>query len=87
MTQDKFLIIIKELCNRYIDEKGNNPEFIQFCERYKKHKDQMCLSADCSIPPEYRRAGALQQQIEETPAGDVYSLMTYIFSLVTGSSL
>ncbi len=87
MTQDKFLIIIKELCNRYIDEKGDSPEFMQFRQAYKKHKDTMCLSADCSVPPEYRRAGSRQEQIKETPAGDVYSLMTYIFSLVTDQKI
>lgn len=87
MTQEKFLTVIKEICNRYIYEKGNNPDFMQYREAYKNHRDLMCLAADCSIPPEYRRAGMQQEQITETPAGDVYSLMTYLYSLITNEKI
>ena len=83
MTQEQFLTIIKELCNRYIFEEECNPEFVHYKEAYKKYTDLMCLASDCSVPPEYRRAGLRQEQIKETPAGDVYSLMTYIFSMMT----
>lgn len=83
MTQEKFLSEIRELCNRYIFESERNQEFTQFRDSYKRYTNLMRLANDCSVPPEYRRAGLQQEPISITPAGDVYSLMTYIFSLIT----
>lgn len=89
MNQEKVIHIIKRLCENYrngscnTSTSGELTPYIDHCNLYKTHISNSSLMGDSMVPPEYRKTFSKEGKITRTPPGDVYCLLTYVFSVAT----
>lgn len=93
MNQEMVIQIIKRLCENYkngscnISIPGELNPYVDHCNLYKAHTSYSSLMGDSMVPPEYRKTFSKEGKITRTPPGEVYCLLTYMFSVATNKKL